>query len=156
MRAWGEWTNGQQKKDQVPRIQKDNDAKCWMKKDTSSSFGFIYMCVRVLFFFLMKSLLWQSHLIIFFLRWHPAVYHFCPLFPSQRLDNKVHVFCSSHWPPYKMIELSRSFSLCLRWHCVTKILLSSLLCSGMISVSNVGTHNFHQSVQGDTSCLHHY
>lgn len=31
----------------------------------------------------------RPHLIIFSLRWRPAVYHFCPLFTSQCLDNKL-------------------------------------------------------------------
>lgn len=48
---------------------------------------------------------------IFLLRWHPAVYHFCPLFTSQCLDNKLSSL-SSHWHPHKIKELSRFFSLC--------------------------------------------
>lgn len=84
----------------------------------------------------------------FCLRWRPAVYHFCPLFTSQCLDNKLCLSRRSHWPPHKMKEPSRFFSLCLRGHSVTQILLSSLLFSGITSVRSGGTHTFHWSVWG--------
>lgn len=88
-----------------------------------------------------------QNFLLFCLRWHPTVYHFCPLFTSHCLDNKLCFSCSSHWPPQKIKDPLRSFSLFLRGHSVTQILLSSLLFSRITSVMSGGTHTLDWSVQ---------